>query len=64
MFESEQDSVLDYPIPTFLLKKQCLFKQHFVVFSAKKVIGVSKWKTGFVQNCPISLLPSSLRFKR
>ena len=38
-----QDFVLDHPIPTFL-EKQYWFKQHFVVFSAKKVICVSTWK--------------------
>ena len=51
-----QDSVLDHPIPTFLEKKY-LFEQHLVIFSAKKAIGVSKWKTGFIQGWPISLLP-------
>ena len=61
MLAPVQDSVLDHPIPTFL-EKQYSFKQHSVVFSAKKVIGVSKWKTGFIQIWPISLLP--LRFKR
>jgi hypothetical protein len=48
-------------IPTFL-EKQYWFKQHSVVFSAKKVIGVSKWKIGFIQIWPIPLLP--LKFKR
>jgi hypothetical protein len=61
MLAPVQDFVLDHPIPTFL-EKQYLFKQHSVVFSTKKVIGVSKWKTGFIQIWPISLLP--LRFKR
>ena len=61
MLAPVQDFVLDHPIPTFL-EKQYWFKQHFVVFSAKKVICVSTWKTGFIQIWPISLLP--LRFKR
>ncbi len=41
MLAPVQDSVLDHPIPTFL-EKQYLFKQHFVVFGAKRVIVVSK----------------------
>ena len=61
MLAPVQDFVLDHPIPTFL-EKQYWFKQHFVVFSAKKVIGVSKWKIGFIQIWPIPLLP--LKFKR
>ncbi len=61
MLAPVQDSVLDHPIPT-VLEKQYSFKQHLVVFSAKKAIGVSKWKTGFIQGWTISLLP--LRFKR
>ena len=48
MLAPVQDSVLDHLIPTFL-EKQYSFKQHSVVFSAKKVIGVSKWKTCFDQ---------------
>ncbi len=47
MLAPVQDSVLDHSISTFL-EKQYLFKQHLVVFNAKKVIGVSKWKTGFI----------------
>ena len=61
MLAPVQDFVLDHPIPTFLEKQyHDWFKQHFVVFSAKKVICVSTWKTGFIQIWPISLLP--LRF--
>jgi hypothetical protein len=61
MLAPVQDSVLDHPIPTFH-ENQYSDKQHLVVFSAKKDIGVSKLKTGFIQGWPISLLP--LRFKR
>ncbi len=52
MLAPVQDFVLDHPVPTFLAK-QYLFKQHFVGFSAntaKKVFGVSKWKTAFIQD--------------
>ena len=42
MLAPVQDSVLDHPIPTFL-EKQYSFKQHSVVFSAKKGFGVENW---------------------
>jgi hypothetical protein len=64
MLAPVQDFGLDDPLPAFL-EKQYLFKHHFVVFSAKKVIGVSKGKTGIscsdvtvlnIEKCPAATL--------
>ncbi len=70
MLASVQDSesVLDHPKPTFLEKldnDSMIFDYAAIYFfSAKKVIGVSKWKHVFIKNWQMSLLPFKLRFER